>query len=44
LKSIVIPASVQVVENITFIWCKSLASVTFEAGSALREIGEYALE
>jgi hypothetical protein len=40
LKSIVIPASVEVIGKAAFKDCSSLESVTFEAGSVLREIGE----
>jgi hypothetical protein len=42
LKSIVIPASVGVIDKEAFYCCSSLTSVTFKADSALREIGESA--
>jgi hypothetical protein len=39
LRSIVLPASVQVIGLYAFAWCRSLTSVTFEDESNLREIG-----
>jgi hypothetical protein len=39
-ESIVIPASVAVIGKSVLGACRALASVTFEAGSALPEIGE----
>jgi hypothetical protein len=44
LKNIVIAASVEVISQCAFLDCESLETVTFEAGSAVREIREYALE
>ena len=39
LESVVIPSTLEVLEELTFCGCKNLASVVFAEGSRLREIG-----